>query len=255
MPLAGSLIPWIDSDLGNGMSLEEWKGGAETNKILGRARGAEIPVESICVRIGAMRCHSQALTIKLRRDLPLAEIETIVAGGNDWVRVVPNTREESIARLTPAAVTGTLRQSRSGGCASSRMGGITSARSPSATSCSGARPSRCVACCASCCGAERRSSRRHRSSPLHGRRARREKLALFARFYAWALMALPLGARDATRLQQGASLQRVPNDPQHLVDTLSEPSYGWGSQMIAATAPLRARKDKFAAKKQANTEV
>ena len=108
VPLAGSLIPWIDRDLGNGMSLEEWKGGAETNKILGRARGAEIPVESICVRIGAMRCHSQALTIKLRRDLPLAEIETIVAGGNEWVRVVPNTREESMKRLTPTAVTGTM---------------------------------------------------------------------------------------------------------------------------------------------------
>jgi aspartate-semialdehyde dehydrogenase len=108
VPLAGSLIPWIDRDLGNGMSLEEWKGGAETNKILGRARGPEIPVESICVRIGAMRCHSQALTIKLRRDLPLAEIETIVAGGNEWVRVVPNTREESMKRLTPTAVTGTM---------------------------------------------------------------------------------------------------------------------------------------------------
>jgi aspartate-semialdehyde dehydrogenase len=108
VPLAGSLIPWIDRDLGNGMSLEEWKGGAETNKILGRARGSEIPVESICVRIGAMRCHSQALTIKLRSDLPLAEIEAIVAGGNEWVRVVPNTREESMKRLTPTAVTGTM---------------------------------------------------------------------------------------------------------------------------------------------------
>jgi aspartate-semialdehyde dehydrogenase len=108
VPLAGSLIPWIDRDLGNGMSLEEWKGGAETNKILGRARGTEIPVESICVRIGAMRCHSQALTIKLRRDLPLSEIEAIIAAGNDWVRVVPNTREESMKRLTPTAVTGTM---------------------------------------------------------------------------------------------------------------------------------------------------
>ena len=108
VPLAGSLIPWIDRDLGNGMSLEEWKGGAEANKILGRARGAEIPIESICVRIGAMRCHSQALTIKLSRDLPLAEIESMLAAGNPWVRVVPNTREESIKRLTPAAVTGTM---------------------------------------------------------------------------------------------------------------------------------------------------
>jgi aspartate-semialdehyde dehydrogenase len=108
VPLAGSLIPWIDRDLGNGMSLEEWKGGAETNKILGRAAGAPIPVESICVRIGAMRCHSQALTVKLRRDLPLPEIEALLAAGNPWVRVVPNTREESIKRLTPTAVTGTM---------------------------------------------------------------------------------------------------------------------------------------------------
>jgi len=108
VPLAGSLIPWIDKDLGNGMSLEEWKGGAETNKILGRAPGNAITVESFCVRIGAMRCHSQALTIKLRRDIALAEIERILAEGNPWVRVVPNTREESIKRLTPAAVTGTM---------------------------------------------------------------------------------------------------------------------------------------------------
>ena len=111
VPLAGSLIPWIDKDLGNGMSKEEWKGGAEANKILGRggANGAaSIPVESLCVRIGAMRCHSQAVTIKLRRDIPLAEIEAMIAGGNAWVEVVPNTKDESIARLTPAAVTGKL---------------------------------------------------------------------------------------------------------------------------------------------------
>ena len=108
VPLAGSLIPWIDRDLGNGMSLEEWKGTAETNKILGRADADAIPVESLCVRIGAMRCHSQAMTIKLRRDIGLAEIERVLAEGNAWVRVVPNTREESIKRLTPAAVTGTL---------------------------------------------------------------------------------------------------------------------------------------------------
>src|SRR5215831_18690110 len=93
VPLAGSLIPWIDKDLGNGMSLEEWKGGAETNKILGRSATDAIPVESVCVRIGAMRCHSQALTIKLRRDLPLQEVESMIAAGNAWVRVVPNTRE------------------------------------------------------------------------------------------------------------------------------------------------------------------
>jgi len=108
VPLAGSLLPWIDSDLGNGQSREEWKGQAETNKILGRAPGAQIPVDGICVRVGAMRCHSQGLTMKLRRDLPLAEIESILAGGNDWVRVVPNRKTETLARLTPTAVTGTL---------------------------------------------------------------------------------------------------------------------------------------------------
>jgi len=105
--LAGSLIPWIDKDLGNGQSREEWKGGAETNKILGRT-GNPIPVEGICVRIGAMRCHSQAMTIKLRRDLPLAEIERIVGNGNEWVRFVPNTREDSIRELSPARVSGRL---------------------------------------------------------------------------------------------------------------------------------------------------
>ena len=93
--------------MGNGVSKEEWKGGAETNKILGRENNP-IPVESICVRIGAMRCHSQALTIKLRRDIPLSEIEQMLGGANEWVRVVPNTREESIARLTPTVVTGRL---------------------------------------------------------------------------------------------------------------------------------------------------
>jgi aspartate-semialdehyde dehydrogenase len=107
VPLAGSLIPWIDKDLGNGMSREEWKGGAETNKILGRDRNP-IPVESICVRVGAMRCHSQALTIKLRRDVALADIERLLADAHEWVRVVPNTRDASIRELTPAAVTGRL---------------------------------------------------------------------------------------------------------------------------------------------------
>jgi aspartate-semialdehyde dehydrogenase len=106
-PLAGSLIPWIDKDLGNGQSREEWKGSAETNKILGRA-ASPIPVEGICVRIGAMRCHSQAMTIKLRRDLPLAEIERLIADGNEWVRLVPNSREDSIRELSPARVSGTL---------------------------------------------------------------------------------------------------------------------------------------------------
>ncbi len=106
-PLAASLLPWIDNDLGNGQSREEWKGHAETNKILGR-NGKQIPVDGVCVRIGAMRCHSQALTIKLRRPLPLDEIEGMLAEAHDWVKVVPNRREESLAELTPAAVTGKL---------------------------------------------------------------------------------------------------------------------------------------------------
>jgi aspartate-semialdehyde dehydrogenase len=105
--LAGNLIPWIDKDLGNGQSREEWKGGAEANKILGR-EARPVPVDGICVRIGAMRCHSQALTLKLRRDLPLAEIERLIAGGNDWVQVVPNEREASIRELAPVRVSGTL---------------------------------------------------------------------------------------------------------------------------------------------------
>ncbi len=106
-PLAASLLPWIDKDLGNGQSREEWKGQAETNKILGRSE-RPIPVDGICVRVGAMRCHSQALTIKLRKDLPLDEIEGMLAEANDWVKVVPNRREESLAELTPAAVSGKL---------------------------------------------------------------------------------------------------------------------------------------------------
>ncbi|MFO1302909.1 MAG: aspartate-semialdehyde dehydrogenase [Burkholderiales bacterium] len=108
VPLAGSLIPWIDKDLGNGMSLEEWKGGAETNKILMRGEANAIPVDSLCVRIGAMRCHSQALTIKLTEDVPLAEIESMIAGAHEWVKLVPNTRDASMRELTPAAVTGKL---------------------------------------------------------------------------------------------------------------------------------------------------
>jgi aspartate-semialdehyde dehydrogenase len=106
-PLAGSLIPWIDKDLGNGQSREEWKAGAESNKIMG-TEANPVPVEGICVRVSAMRCHSQALTIKLKRDLPLAEVERLIAGGNDWVKVVPNEREASIAALSPAAVSGTM---------------------------------------------------------------------------------------------------------------------------------------------------
>jgi aspartate-semialdehyde dehydrogenase len=107
-PLAGSLLPWIDKDLGNGQSREEWKAQAEGNKILGRHNGAQIPMDGVCVRIGAMRCHSQALTIKLRRAIPLDEVEGMLAEANDWVKVVPNRREESLAELTPAAVSGKL---------------------------------------------------------------------------------------------------------------------------------------------------
>ena len=107
VPLAGSLIPWIDKQLENGQSKEEWKGQAETNKILGRLDNP-IPIDGICVRIGAMRCHSQALTVKLTRDVPLDEVVEIVGAANDWVKVVPNEREISMRDLTPAAVTGTL---------------------------------------------------------------------------------------------------------------------------------------------------
>jgi aspartate-semialdehyde dehydrogenase len=106
-PLAGSLLPWIDKDLGNGQSREEWKGQAEANKILGRS-DRQNPVDGICVRVGAMRCHSQALTIKLRRDVPLDEIEGMLAAANEWVKVIPNKREHTLAELTPAKVTGTL---------------------------------------------------------------------------------------------------------------------------------------------------
>lgn len=107
VPLAGSLIPWIDADLGNGQSKEEWKGGVETNKILGRS-GNPVVIDGLCVRVGAMRCHSQAITLKLKKDLPLEEIETLLAGANDWVKVVPNQKEASTNELTPAKVTGTL---------------------------------------------------------------------------------------------------------------------------------------------------
>ncbi|RZL46356.1 MAG: aspartate-semialdehyde dehydrogenase, partial [Variovorax sp.] len=114
VPLGGNLIPWIDKDLGNGVSREEWKAGAETNKILGRGdafgAGAKpaIAVDGLCVRIGAMRCHSQALTIKLTKDVPLDEISDIIASHNAWTKVVPNNREASMRDLSPAAVTGGL---------------------------------------------------------------------------------------------------------------------------------------------------
>jgi aspartate-semialdehyde dehydrogenase len=111
VPLGGSLIPWIDKDLGDGLSREEWKAGAETNKILGQGPGfasPATPVDGFCVRVGAMRCHSQALTFKLRKDVPLADVEQIIAAGNAWAKVIPNTREATMKQLTPVAVTGTL---------------------------------------------------------------------------------------------------------------------------------------------------
>ena len=106
-PLAGSLLPWIAEDLGNGQSKEEWKAQGEGNKILGRSENP-IPIDGLCVRIGAMRCHSQALTIKLRRDVPVAEIESMLASAHEWIRVVPNEKEATLRELTPAAITGTL---------------------------------------------------------------------------------------------------------------------------------------------------
>jgi len=111
VPLGGSLIPWIDKDLGNGVSREEWKGMAETNKILGQGEGfgsPAVPVDGFCVRVGAMRCHSQALTFKLKKNVPLADIEALIAADNAWVKVVPNTREATLQHLTPVAVTGTM---------------------------------------------------------------------------------------------------------------------------------------------------
>ncbi|HOX68115.1 MAG TPA: aspartate-semialdehyde dehydrogenase [Burkholderiaceae bacterium] len=120
VPLAGSLIPWIDKDLGIGkdrddegfgVSREEWKGGAETNKILGQGDGFDqpaVPVDGFCVRVGAMRCHSQSLLFKLKKNVPLADIEQLISNDNAWVKVVPNNREDTIRQLTPVAVTGTL---------------------------------------------------------------------------------------------------------------------------------------------------
>ncbi|MAY37607.1 MULTISPECIES: aspartate-semialdehyde dehydrogenase [Spongiibacter] len=105
--LAGSLLPWIDTQLENGQSREEWKGQAETNKILGRSE-SPIAIDGTCVRIGAMRCHSQALTIKLNKEVAMSDVEQIIASANDWVDVVPNDRDETLKRLTPTAVTGTL---------------------------------------------------------------------------------------------------------------------------------------------------
>ncbi len=106
-PLAASLIPWIDRPMENGQTREEWKGYAETNKILGREDNP-IPIDGVCVRIGAMRCHSQAFTIKLKKNVPLNEIEAVIASANEWVKVIPNTKEETLTELTPAKVSGTL---------------------------------------------------------------------------------------------------------------------------------------------------
>jgi aspartate-semialdehyde dehydrogenase len=111
VPLGGNLIPWIDKDLGNGVSREEWKAEAETNKILGRGEAfgtASTPIDGLCVRIGAMRCHSQALTIKLKRDVPLDEVTDILREGSKWAKVIPNERDATMQQLTPVAVTGTL---------------------------------------------------------------------------------------------------------------------------------------------------
>ena len=106
VPLAGSLLPWIDRDMPGGQTREEWKGMAETNKILGLQ--PEVPVDGICVRVGAMRCHSQGLCIKLKRDVPLPDLEQLIGGANDWVKIVPNDKESTLRCLTPTAVSGTL---------------------------------------------------------------------------------------------------------------------------------------------------
>jgi aspartate-semialdehyde dehydrogenase len=111
VPIGGSLIPWIDKDMGGGLSKEEWKGGAETNKILGQGAGFDtpaVPVDGICVRVGAMRCHSQALLFKLKKDVPLADIESLIANDNAWAKVVPNSPQATMQQLTPVAVTGTM---------------------------------------------------------------------------------------------------------------------------------------------------
>jgi len=107
VPLAGSLIPWIDTQLDNGQSREEWKAGVEANKILGRSNDL-IPIDGLCVRVGAMRCHSQALTVKLKRNVSIDEVQQMLAESNDWVKVLTNDRQISMQQLTPAAVTGSL---------------------------------------------------------------------------------------------------------------------------------------------------
>ncbi len=149
VPLAASLIPWIDKDPGTGQSREEWKAGVEANKIMG-FEDHPVPVEGICVRVSAMRCHSQALTIKLKQDLPLAEIEKLVAGGNSWVRVVPNEREASIRELSPAAVSGGMTGAHRPPAQAGHGRGNIYPPLRWATSCCGARRNRCAELCDSC---------------------------------------------------------------------------------------------------------
>ena len=151
VPLGGNLIPWIDKDLGNGMSKEEWKGEVETNKILGRGAAfgtPATPIDGLCVRIGAMRCHSQALTIKLKRDLPIDEIESLIAQGTQWAKVVPNTKEDTVRALTPVAVTGTL-DIPVGRLRKLSMGPQYLGAFTVGDQLLWAPPSRCAACCAS----------------------------------------------------------------------------------------------------------
>ncbi len=148
VPLAGSLIPWIDKALDNGQSREEWKGQAETNKIL--STSTLIPVDGLCVRVGALRCHSQAFTLKLKKDVPLAEIEQMLATHNDWVRVIPNDRELSMRELTPAAVTGTL-NTPVGRLRKLNMGPEYCPPLPLVINCYGGLLSHCAVCCEFCC--------------------------------------------------------------------------------------------------------
>lgn len=159
VPLAGGLIPWIDTKLDNGQSREEWKGQAETNKILG-IENAAIPVDGLCVRIGALRCHSQAFTIKLKKDVPLPEIEALLAAHNDWVKVIPNDRDITARELTPAAVTGTL-SIPVGRLRKLNMGPEYLAAFTVGDQLLWAPPSRCAACSTSCWRADRDSSQGH----------------------------------------------------------------------------------------------
>lgn len=143
VPLAGSLIPWIDKQLDNGQSREEWKGQAETNKILNTS--SVIPVDGLCVRVGALRCHSQAFTIKLKKDVSIPTVEELLAAHNPWVKVVPNDREITMRELTPAAVTGTL-TTPVGRLRKLNMGPEFLSAFTWATSCCGGPRSRCVGC-------------------------------------------------------------------------------------------------------------